>query len=239
MTGKILISLDDEKYIATTKAVENNVELIPEMTSNTLPYGVASSSYANSSAFQVFDSTNNSWLVNSYTLKNQWVQYEFEERVEIGYVYLSSVAGNYKTFGVEDFEIWVGENSDSLMKVYENKHPKTGDEVRYSLGKNYKAKVFRLLVIDAHMPQYSSDRKINVKRIRLTNDTKSSLVEVLSSSEQDFINHGMDKPFELDMSTEMSTKTFVKQTPITLGSGKVFRKSIDTSQVPIKKVSIK
>lgn len=69
-------------------------------------------------------------------------------------------------------------------------------------------------------------------------DGNKTIVEIPALLEQNFINHGMDKSTELDLSAEMTNKIFVEQSSTSLGNGKVFRKSIDTTKTPIKKMSI-
>lgn len=65
------------------------------------------------------------------------------------------------------------------------------------------------------------------------------LKSIPSSTELNFINHGMTKTITLDLSTSMTKKQFIEQSPTVLGSGKVFKKSIDTSSLVIKKASVK
>lgn len=83
------------------------------------------------------------------------------------------------------------------------------------------------------------------KILILSNDGKvvskdNSNVKIIpSQSEQNFINHGIDKSTTIDLNSQMTNKVFIEQSSTPLGSGKVFKKSIDTLVTPIKKVEIK
>lgn len=82
------------------------------------------------------------------------------------------------------------------------------------------------------------------KFLILSNDEKliskqGDIINYLpSQSEQNFINYGMDKSTEIDLNLQLTKKVFIEQTSTTLGDGKVFKSTIDTTKTPIKKVSI-
>ena len=61
---------------------------------------------------------------------------------------------------------------------------------------------------------------------------------ILNADEQNFINHGMGKSSAIDFEAEFTQKSFIKTESSVLGDGKVFKQKIDTSKIPIKKVSI-
>ncbi len=93
----------------------NSKPLIPVMTSNTSPYGVASASSANSSypAYKAFDNNDSTyWLhANAGSISNQWIMYKFESPVQaskfdIKWVkpYVASVS--YKIQGSNDNSEW-------------------------------------------------------------------------------------------------------------------------------------
>lgn len=65
------------------------------------------------------------------------------------------------------------------------------------------------------------------------------VVSIYSLSEQNFINHGLNKGTEVDLNAEMTNKVFIEDTSTPLGDGKVFKKSIDATKTSIKKVDIK
>ncbi|WGU94753.1 hypothetical protein QJQ58_00280 [Paenibacillus dendritiformis] len=60
-----------------------------------------------------------------------------------------------------------------------------------------------------------------------------------NADEQTFINHGMGKSSVIDFEAEFTQKSLIKTESSVLGDGKVFKQKIDTSKIPIKKVSIK
>ncbi|CAH8772303.1 hypothetical protein [Paenibacillus dendritiformis] len=59
-----------------------------------------------------------------------------------------------------------------------------------------------------------------------------------NADEQNFINHGMGKSTAIDFEEEFAQKSFIKMESSVLGDGRLFMQKIDTSKIPIKKVSI-
>lgn len=59
------------------------------------------------------------------------------------------------------------------------------------------------------------------------------------SSENDFINIGMNQGTYVDFSKQLYGKSQTDKSPTTLGSGKVFKTTIDTSKISIKSVQMK
>ena len=128
----------------------NSIPLIPIMTSDTTPSGVASaSSVWNSSyhAYYAFDNNDTTlWVANTYT--NSWVGYEFTEakianRAKI--IVPSHKCKNFKIQASNDGSNWVdlytGVNSDNIGST------KTID-VRFNNNTAYKK--YRLFVIDTY-----------------------------------------------------------------------------------------
>lgn len=99
-------------------------------------------------------------------------------------------------------------------------------------------------------------KKYEVNKISLANIEGKSLLQskdglyhsildtvgikyIPNADEQNFINHGMGKSSAIDFEAEFTQKSFIKTESSVLGDGKVFKQKIDTSKIPIKKVSIK
>ncbi|WP_068620000.1 hypothetical protein [Paenibacillus tuaregi] len=59
-----------------------------------------------------------------------------------------------------------------------------------------------------------------------------------TANENNFVNHGMERGFNIDTSEQLNTIKHIRQNSTSLGSGKVFKQKIDTTKRPIKKVSI-
>ncbi|MHB0943219.1 discoidin domain-containing protein [Paenibacillus sp. ALE1] len=58
------------------------------------------------------------------------------------------------------------------------------------------------------------------------------------STEQSFVQNGMDRGYLIDTNEEMNVRQYNKLESAPLGAGKVFKQSIDTVKVPIKKVNV-
>lgn len=75
----------------------------------------------------------------------------------------------------------------------------------------------------------------DMKMMKYMSPTLNYLSE---NTESVFVKYGNDKNHSIDMWAEMNKKSFVSKQNVILGSGKVFKQKIDTSKIPIKKVSI-
>lgn len=68
---------------------------------------------------------------------------------------------------------------------------------------------------------------------------KDNIVFKAEKTVKHFVNIGMDKSAVIDLNKKISKRAFVEYSPTKLGIGKVFSKSIDTSELPIKNIAIK
>lgn len=60
----------------------------------------------------------------------------------------------------------------------------------------------------------------------------------VGGTEQDFLKYGLEKLDQIDLSSPLSTRGFVEKNTTTVGSGRVFKRSFDTSKIAIKKATI-
>lgn len=98
--------------------------LVPTMTSNTTPSGVASAStaYPGSYAYMAFDKTTSTAWSTDNSITNAWVQYQFTSSVELASfkaVYANGRMGHYKIQGSNDgfvsdvHDLYVGQETSS------------------------------------------------------------------------------------------------------------------------------
>lgn len=98
--------------------------LVPTMTSNTTPSGVASAStaYSGSYAYMAFDKTTSTAWSTDNSVTNAWVQYQFTSSVELASfkaVYADGRIGHYKIQGSNDgfvsdvHDLYVGQETSS------------------------------------------------------------------------------------------------------------------------------
>lgn len=77
-----------------------------------------------------------------------------------------------------------------------------------------------------------------VQIVELQYEAKPYLGVIPNPTEQSFIQNGMDRDYAIDTNEEINIRQYIKQDSVILGSGKVFKQSIDTSKIPIKKANI-
>lgn len=205
--NKILILSNDNK-VKSLEYINNNT---PIMTSNTLPYGEvkSSTSYLSRYPYTAFDgqigSWNSGWLSNGTT--NQWISYSYPYLVDISKYAIWSVKDNRmpKEFRFEvsnDGVNWtVIDQRIMTLNDWEN-----GDWNYFNLDKTVKAKYFRLYCVNNN----GGANYIAIPEIKLIGEY-NHLIELPSISEQNFINYGMDKGEEIDLSQVFTKKTIIHE----------------------------
>lgn len=239
---KFLISSGDGNFYSTTRSILSS-NIIPAMTSNTTPSGIASASSINSAAYdawKAFDKadTTNGWM-SSTGIISGWLAYEFSEtKLITEYTLKCNTAtpqrmpknwtlegsnDNFTTFDILDSRTNEASWVDTQIREYSFKNTKKYKNYRINITANNGATDF-----------------VCIGEMALFEYTPSSL-KILSSvnvSEQKYIAHGMDGELTINLSEGITKKVFVEDIPTTLGSGKIFKQKIDTSKIPIKKASI-
>ncbi|MCU6710084.1 discoidin domain-containing protein [Paenibacillus sp. J5C_2022] len=223
--------------------------LIPIMTSDTTPSGIASVSSTFSSsylAWRLFDKDNSShWLSNS-TL-NQWMKYEFPSAVTAHSYKLTSSA----TTGSPNDMIreWVleGSNDDSVWGELDTRNNQTNwglPETReYSIGTPLLYKYYRIRIITNNgTSTYHrvSGWELIGTETPATPETPPSWQTISTTlpSAETFKNEGME-----DLSIMDRKETSIVQTMIdngALGAGKVFSSTVDLKKYfDIRNMNIK
>ncbi|PRA08991.1 MULTISPECIES: hypothetical protein [unclassified Paenibacillus] len=230
---KFLISSGDEYYSIENMYKDN---AIPAMTSNTSPSGVAeaSSTYSTFYPWKSFDRLvdQNGWVTASGVLVG-WLSYEFPSTVTItGYSIKSGTTPAYRLPKNWTFEGWDG-TKWAILDTRINEPNFTGEEFRMYYFKNkFDFKKYRINVTAnqgagdflaiGDFGMYESERYITS----------------VESSEVSILEHGMNKGMIIDLEDEFSERRSLVKECEKIGSGKVFKKKIDTNKVPIKKASI-
>jgi hypothetical protein len=232
--NKALIQTTDGGVISYIP--KDNKNLIPIMTNNTSPSGVASASSINSGgndawyAFNKITSSNDGWLTGSST--TGWLQYKFPTpktvRMYIVYgAYTTSYSMKNWTFeGSND-----GINYDILDTQVNNTFAQS--EKKVFVINNYKPYLYYRLNITAN------NGGVIVGLTELEMYDTSSKIMYVDNNENDFIYGGMSQGVNIDFSEKLSKKSILSYTPSVLGNGKIFKTTVDTSQIPIKLVQIK
>ncbi|WP_340026895.1 hypothetical protein MHB71_15835 [Paenibacillus sp. FSL H7-0940] len=231
--NKFLISSEDKHYSITNKYKDN---AIPAMTSNTTPSGVvdASSTYTTFYPWRAFDRIvdPNGWVAASGILLG-WLSYEFPQaKLITAYSIKSGTTPVNRPPKTWTFEGWEG-TKWVILDTRINEPNFTGEEFRlYGFKNKVGFKKYRINVTAnqgagdflaiGDFGMYESERYITS----------------VESSEVSILEHGMNKGMIIDLEDEFSERRSLVKESEKIGSGKVFKKSIDTNKVPIKKASI-
>lgn len=238
--NKFLILSNDGTYSIQGKSGYESV--IPKMTSNTSPSGKVSSTNVFSTTYdswKAFDGDSTSrWATLSGTTTG-WLRYDFQEKVLID-KYIIKIYNNWGQHAPNTWSLEGSNDDGDTWEVLDNRS-------NYTLSMWNTTLMFEFEVQNPN--SYKSYRintslnnggvQLSIAEMELYKNNTKELIILSNTDETNIINHGMDKSTEIDLNSELKNKVFVEQSPTTLGSGKVFSKTIDTSKTPIKKVTIK
>ncbi|WP_405169278.1 hypothetical protein [Paenibacillus sp. FSL H3-0286] len=235
---KFLISSGDENdAISVLNKASSGETLIPKMSAN-IGNGITLSGDSDNLTYplwQAFDRnpTNTSWLSNNKESAaiimridgNDKIPYSIT--VQCGSSNLAPVTWNF--YGSNDGATW------SLLGS------KSGD----TGWTNFEVREFLLPSVDEANSYYkfeiiksqNDDRKA-CQEFNIIYASDSSKVKYMKETERNFISHGMEKSNTIDLSKMFKKKVYIEQNSKSIGSGKVYKKLIDTSKISIKKVSI-
>lgn len=234
---KFLLSINNQ-YIAYAPMTISATSLIPKMTSNNTPRGIveASSTWGTNYPYRAFDGVsggNGTWLT-SYASLPAWISYEFSSLIEIKSYAIkpASVARAPKKWTIEGYTSsqWV------LLDQRENITDwVTGTKKIFTISKSGNYKKYRL-----NIEQINGDISyLEIDEIEMYGVTSYSTVKYLSLiQEDDFIRHGLDRSAQIDLSDTVKHKGYVSKNSTIVGSGKVFRHSVDTTKTLIKGATI-
>jgi hypothetical protein len=235
--NKILISSESGEVESVVEGgyTEN---LIPVMTSNTSPSGVASASSVYSTSYDAWNAFDesivgfNGWVANG--VSNQWIQYEFlsEKTVEKYAIQAREDVYENTTSVWEFLASNDGINFTLLDSITVSGW--TPKEIKeFNINNNTPYKFYRLLGIDN-----TGGGDISIGRLMLYDYIKPTIKSLPSQTEQDFINHGMDSLSTLNPTVEYTKKQYIQNQSTVLGNGKTFEQPIDMNKYKIKKIVV-
>lgn len=232
--NKVLISSSSGEF---RSLIDNGYtsDLTTTMTSADDTIVTASSTTSSSYEWKAFDkSVSTNW---SSSVATGWLIYKFSIPKIVAKYTIMSPASNGTTRAPKTWTLSGSNDNGASWSVIDTRLSETGwasSEVRSFNISNVVSYKWYKLDITAN----NGDTYLQISELCFMEKNNPVLNSIPNNTEQNFINYGMDKLIELDLSTKISTRIFIKQSPTTLGSGKVFKKSIDTSKLPIKNLSI-
>ncbi|WP_091014558.1 MULTISPECIES: discoidin domain-containing protein [Paenibacillus] len=241
-SSRFLISSED-KYFSLPYDV---TDIIPQMTSDILPSGVAtcSSTFSTSGAYNAFNAFDknivqsgnfNSWVTASGQLTG-WLAYEFPD---------TTVVNKYTiVHGLNNVNVapksWTfeGTNDNGLNWTVLDQRSNVTDwilwtEKEFEFVNVKKFKKYRINITANN----GNASYVGIQELKMY-DTNRTLLFCSSYSEGIFIKYGIQKNETIETYKQMSKRSYLTTSSTQLGSGKVFKQKIDTSKTPIKKASI-
>lgn len=205
--NKFLI-LSDSDNISINGGGILPVNAIPNMTSNTTPSGEvkASSNHTSFPPWGAFDDNIGAggWMTSN--TKVAWLQYSFPSSKAIGrYVIEGAGAVDY---GIRDWT-FEGSNDEQSWSVLDRRSGITWT--------TRERKTFNMLNADSYrhyrlnVTDNNGNSSIFILKLEMYERDASVIKYLPSQSEQNFINHGMDKSTDLDMSTEITKKEIINE----------------------------
>lgn len=235
---KYLISSAGSYHSIKMSNIHKNV--ITPMTSHSSSAGIVSSSNTTTSAWTAFNGSkiDNGWLIDLRNEpKTQWLSYKFPTPKVIGkytisYVFTATTDAAPKSWTFE------GSNNGTDWVVLDTRASETNwyqYQTREYIFQNQTAYLYyRIYVSDNNGGLY----QIFISEIEMMETTSEIISIGAQGSEGDFLKYGMNKEAIIDLERTVSTKSIVNRASTSLGSGKVFKETIDTSMIPIKSLKI-
>lgn len=238
-SNKFLISSGGEKLSIKKNDTWDTIKMTSNNTPSPLTVSASSTYSASYPAWGAFDANESTtfWATAYGVGGKGWITIDYGQNKKVNRARLTVPSGGDSTAFPKDFNILGSQDGTNFVVIVElrNQIITSASEIKEY---NFDDSSYRYYRIESISNNGNTNGHVAIANILfgyLTIEVKL----IPSQTEQNFTNHGMDKPIELDLSSKISTRAFIEQSPTTLGSGKVFKKSIDTSQVPIKKVTIK
>lgn len=239
---KFLIQSSDGE-VQTYQMADSDLNIIPTMTSNTSPSGVANASNIYTSSYQawkafnkVYNDVTDGWRTDN-THSTGWISYEFKEPKVIGKYTIISLADTSQASAPRDWT-FEGSNDGTNWVVLDtqsnqiNWEPKEKREFTFSNSSKYK--IYRL-----NVSANNGSTNLQIMEIEMMETYKNVYsLGVKNPTDEDFRSKGMEKGQIIDLKGICTNKTFIESEATPIGAGKVFKQKIDTFKTPIKNASI-
>ncbi|MDH6674239.1 hypothetical protein M2277_004931 [Paenibacillus sp. LBL] len=237
--NKFLILSEDSNYYSI-KTSDPYLNLIPPMTSSTTPQGVVSSSSVEgaNAAYKAFDNvfTGNGWIAANGQLKDQWLAYQFNAPTVINKYTIteqyekSAAPRDWKFQGSNDGVNWTDLDTRTGVTGW-----LLGVKREFEFNNSKAYLIYRIFIMSNDGNTYYvsiGEMEMMINYIGLIS------IEGQTFAEDVIIKKGMGKQTTVDMNKVIPEKIFIDSGSEVLGSGRLFKKSIDTSKVTIKNVLI-
>ncbi|QWU14468.1 F5/8 type C domain-containing protein [Paenibacillus sophorae] len=240
--NKFLISSGNEYYAARpkTKGAEKIIPVMTTYTSN----GVTVTGDTDGSSFQawkLFDGVTSSlWLSNNISSSAK-VEIDLGSNKQIPFSYTLTGSADTIPLSPQTWKVY-GSNGDGWEELDSQTGIKNwilGETKEFTLKTTNSYNKYRLEIISSVSDgaNRKSANEFNLIACKEGYDGTGLIIEPVAV-EGSFIKNGMDKNTIVNLDTAFSRKSFVNRGDTAIGSGKVFKQSIDSTKIPIKNVTI-
>ncbi|RPK28778.1 SPRY domain-containing protein [Paenibacillus xylanexedens] len=233
-SNKFLISSED--YLSSIIKGGLTDNLIPKMTSNTMPEGEVKSSSQSGSNFNwnCFDGNNQTQWSSTSAIGS--ITYKFSTKKKISAYSITAPSSFSSTYSPKSWDLF-GSNDDlnwTKIDSQINITDWTANMTKvFEFSKNDNYQFFKFDFTSNNGGTY-----LQIAEISMFERLSSTLKILTEINENVITGHGMNKGVQIQLIEEIKNKQFINLSFTNLGSGKVFRQKIDTSKIPIKKASI-
>lgn len=231
-----LLFVNEGKLKSVIKPYLSN-NLIPIMTSNTAPSGVASASsesasnYAAYYAFNGLKGTGNSW---QSTTVQCWISYAFTEKKIVNAYALTSDTASRAGYMPKRWN-FEGSNDGLNWEILDTRVDQTGwleaETKTYAINNKKDFLSYRLNILDSN-----NNARVFLSELEMFYYSLGEIIELdkLDANEKDFLTHGANKFDEVIVIYDKNKK--ISTLHSSLGSGTAFEHLIDTSKRKINKI---
>ncbi|MGQ8871426.1 LamG-like jellyroll fold domain-containing protein [Paenibacillus sp. TSA_86.1] len=229
ITNKFVVSSEDTTYSFYKKV---GMPLIPVMDrfDNEIGSAIGSASYSTGYTWKAFDNDGTTYYGTNFipdSSKPVYIGYKFNEPVCVKrYSFLA---------GLRTFKFMASNNGTSwdILDTKTSLISNTSTIQTFDVQNEKKYSYYKL---EATLVT-SGNAWITIYFVQFYGLMPPILLEI-PSNEINYIQKGMDKGFQMDINEELNIREYNKHDSIQFESGKLFKQKIDTSQLPIKSVSI-
>lgn len=229
---KTLLLSNNKTYSIKNSGYTPNV--IPAMTSNTTPSGIASASgyYGSDLPYKAFDHSFGNrpqWFVNSTKpIGGHWLQYKFDQPKCINKIKLYSIMIRTGQHTIKEF-YFQGSNDGSAYKtLFSNTHPNSAEGIDYFFQNDNYYLYYKIVIQNS----YGNQNEAGVYELEMFEFNERQLITLSDSSKNIFIDYGNEK---VEYEKFLGEK-FINNHSMSLGSGKTFEHTVDLSKRRIDKI---
>ncbi|KZE65186.1 hypothetical protein AV545_04480 [Paenibacillus jamilae] len=228
--SKFLISTNTDEYYSLYKKAER--PLVPLMNGFDSPSGsvIGSANYSTNYTWKAFDGDDITVYATNFTPSSSYPAF-------IGFKFNEAVCVKRYSFraGLRTFR-FMASNNGINWDVLDTKSSLTANITDTQTFDILNVQSYTQYKIETTLATTGNDW-INIYSVQFYELMPPVLLHC-PSTELSFVQNGMDRGYVIETNEEMNVRQYSNLESVPLGTGKVFKQSINTAKVPIKKVNV-